>query len=256
MTVGQLKAVVAGYLKKPVADFVVGSGATSTDLLLLALNNARKVAEKFYDFSICRKRGYLSITTNGDWTAPTWFTTPTPTVTMRKVKNWYLRTSGTGADGEFAGTDRVLRAITKDQEVALYARRDYLNYPTSPQARYPNDSQFPASEQPLLGQTYIIVDGRRFQINPTPSSSQLIVLDGFFWWNNWTSDADTDWWTTTAEEFLMYRTMVEANRLSQMFVGNMEGNLPPPTKEADRSLAELVELDRDSTEGSIQIQDL
>jgi hypothetical protein len=255
MTIGQLKAVVAGYLgKKSITDFVVGTGVTETDLLLLALNNARKVAEKFYDFSSCRKRGYLSLTTSANWTAPTAF--GGASFDMRKVRNWFLRTSGTAADGEFAGTDRVLRAITKDQEVQLYARRDYLNYPTSPQARYPNDSQFPASEQPLLGQTYIIVDGKRCQMNPTPTSAQTIIVDGFRWWPSWTANSDTDWWTEYGEEFLMYRAMVEANRLSQMFVGNMEGNLPPPTKEADRALAELVELDRDSTEGSIQIQDL
>lgn len=256
MTVGQLKAVVAGYLKKPVSEFVVGSGATSTDLLLLALNNARKVAEKFFDFSICRKRGYLSVTTNGDWTAPTWFTTPSPTVTMRKVKNWYLRVEGTGASGEFGGTDRVLRAITKDQQVALYRRQDYLNYPSIANDRYPADSDSPFIDQPLLGQTYVVVDGRRFQLDPEPTTAQIVVLDGYYWWNNWTADADTDWWTTTAEEFLMYRAMVEANRLNQMFTGNHEGNLPPPTKEADRALAELVSLDTDSSEGSIIIQDL
>jgi hypothetical protein len=256
MTVGQLKAVVAGYLKKPVSDFVVGSGNTSTDLLLLALNNARKVAEKFFDFSICRKRGYLSVTTNGDWTAPTWFSTPNPTVTMRKVKNWYMRVSGTGASGEFAGTDRVLRAITKDQQVALYRRQDYLNYPSIAADRYPADSASPFTDQPLLGQPYVVVDGRRFQLDPVPTAAQIIVLDGYYWWNNWTVDADTDWWTTTAEEFLMYRAMVEANRLNQMFVGNAELNLPPPTKEADRALAELVSLDQDASEGSIHIQDL
>lgn len=257
MTIGQLKAVVAAYLNKPdVSGYVVGSGATSTDLLLLALNNARKAAERFHDFSKCRKRGYLSVTSNGDWTAPTWFSVPTPNVTMRKVKNWYLRVEGAGSDGEFAGTDRALRAITKDQEFALYKRQDYQRYPSSQQARYPSDSQVPIADQPLLGQTYILVDGYRFQLNPAPTAAQTIILDGYYWWTDWTADSDTDWWTTTAHEFLMYRAMVEANRLNQMFVGNMEGNLPPPTKEADRALAELISLDQDSTEGSITIQDL
>lgn len=256
MTIGQIKEVIAANLHKTTADFVVGAVATEVDLLLLALNNARKVAEKFHDFSICRKRGYLSVLTSANWTTPTWFSVPTPTVVMRKVKNWFLRVEGTGASGEFGGVDRAIRAISQDQVSALYSRQDYRDAPLNPALRYASDSDANSIEQPLMGQTYVIIDGRRVLLYPTPTVAQVVVVDGFHWWTDWTVDADTDWWTDYGAEFLIYRAMVEANRLVTQFVGNQEGNLAPPQKEADRSLAELVSLDMDSTDGSINIFDL
>ena len=46
--------------------------------------------------------------------------------------------------------------------------------------------------------------------------------------------------------FLILQAMIEVNRLTQTFVGNVEGNLAPPIKEAQRALSDLVTLDKDS----------
>jgi hypothetical protein len=43
---------------------------------------------------------------------------------------------------------------------------------------------------------------------------------------------------------------VEANKLIEKFVGNVEGNLPPPTKDVERALAQLIATDEDSTDAS------
>ena len=55
---------------------------------------------------------------------------------------------------------------------------------------------------------------------------------------------------------MILQAMIEVNRLTQTFVGNVEGNLAPPIKEAQRALGDLVTLDKDSIEGAIEIQDL
>jgi hypothetical protein len=254
MTIGQIHASIAAYLRKPIADFVIGSGATQTDLLYLALNNARKAAEKARDFSICRKRGYFSITTSANWTAPTWF--DATSVVARKVKNWYVRTTGTGASGEFGGIDRAVKAVTLDQISSLYRRSDYATVPMDSNQRYAADFDTTFGLDPLLGQTYIIIDGQRCQLHPVPTTAQVIVVDAYFWYPDWTTGTTDDWWTKYGSEYLLYKGMVEANRLNQMFAGNVEGNLPPPVREAQNALDELIKLDIDSTESSATIEDL
>ncbi len=253
-TVGQIKEVVAGYLHKTTTDFVKGSGATEIDLLLLALNNARKTAERFYDFSICRKRGYFSVTNGAtDWRSPTWFS---GTGTARKIKTWYERVSGGSDAGAYGGVDRVLRQLTQEQVAKLYAREDYLEAPLWNTERYLSDQESPLARDPLLGQNYIVTEGNNFYYYPQSTTTKVIVVDAFYHWPAWTTGTTTDWWTENAEEFLIWQTLVEANRLPMQFVGNTEGNLPPPTKEANEALTKLVQAEKDSTEGDLFISDL
>lgn len=254
MTIGQIKEVIAANLHKSVTDYVKGSGATEINLLNLALNNARKVAEKFHDFSICRKRGHFSYSGNAiDWRSPTWFS---GTGTARKIKFWYERVSGTTSDGAYGGVDRTIKALTQEQLAKLYARKDYEVAPLETTQRYLAEYDPAWGTDPLLGQTYVIIEGYNFYLHPSSTATRTIIADAFYWWPDWSSDDTTDWWTDYGTEFLILQAMNEANRLSQTFVGNVEGNLPPPLKEAARALGELVQLDKDSTESSITIEDL
>jgi len=254
MIIGQIKEVLAANLHKATSDYVKGSGGNQVDLLLLALNNARKTAEKAYDFSICRKRGYFSYSgTAFDWRSPTWFT---GTGTARKIKTWYQRVSGSQADGAYGGVDRILRALTQEQVSQLHAREDYQVTPFLPAQRYASDAIPAFGFDPLLGQRYVILEGFNAFLSQTGSESMLLIADAFIWHPDWTTNSDTDWWTDNGTDFLIYQAMVEANRLTETFVGNVDGNLPPPVKEAQAALAALVKLDIDSVEGSIFISDL
>lgn len=254
MTIGQIKEVIAANLHKGTTAFVKGSGATEINLLHLALNNARKVAERFHDFSICRKRGHFSYSGSAiDWRSPTWFS---GTETARKIKFWYERVSGTTSDGAYGGIDRTLKVLTQEQLAKLFARKDYEAAPLETNQRYLAEFDPAYGTDPLLGQNYIIIEGHNFYIHPSTTTTRTVIVDGFYWWPDWSLDADTDWWTDNGTEYLILQATIEANRLSQTFVGNVEGNLPPPVKEAQRALGELVQLDKDSTEGSITIEDL
>lgn len=253
-TIGQIKEVIAANLHKSTSDYVKGSGATEINMLHLALNNARKVAERFHDFSICRKRGHFSYTGSAtDWRSPTWFT---GAGTARKVKFWYERVSGTTGDGAYGGTDRVLKALTQDQLARLYAREDYRAAPLEAVQRYLADSDPAYGLDPLLGQNYVIVEGHNFYLHPVSTTTRIVIVDAFYWWSDWSTNSDTDWWTDNGAEYLILQATVELNRLTHTFVGNVEGNLPPPVKDAQRALGELVQLDKDSTEGAIEIDDL
>lgn len=254
MTIGQIKEVIAANLHKDTTSFVKGSGATEINLLHLALNNARKVAERFHDFSICRKRGHFSYSGSAiDWRSPTWFS---GTGTARKIKFWYERVSGTTSDGAYGGIDRTLKVLTQEQLAKLFARKDYEAAPLETNQRYLAEFDPAYGTDPLLGQNYIIIEGHNFYIHPSTTTTRTVIVDGFYWWPDWSLDADTDWWTDNGTEYLILQATIEVNRLSQTFVGNVEGNLPPPVKEAQRALGELVQLDKDSTEGSITIEDL
>lgn len=254
MTIGQIKEVIAANLHKDTTSFVKGSGATQINLLHLALNNARKVAERFHDFSICRKRGHFSYSGSAiDWRSPAWFS---GSGTARKIKFWYERVSGTTSDGAYGGIDRTLKVLTQDQLAKLFARKDYEAAPLETNQRYLAEFDPAYGTDPLLGQNYIIVEGHNFYIHPSTTTTRTVIVDGFYWWPDWSLDADTDWWTDNGTEYLILQATIEVNRLSQTFVGNVEGNLPPPVKEAQRALGELVQLDKDSIEGSITIEDL
>jgi len=108
----------------------------------------------------------------------------------------------------------------------------------------------------FLGQNYIVTEGNNFYYYPQSTTTKVIVVDAFYSWPAWTTGTTTDWWTENAEEFLIWQTLVEANRLPMQFVGGSEGNLPPPTKEANEALAKLVQAEKDSTEGDLFISDL
>lgn len=250
MKIGQLKTSIASYLHQAdVSTFVKGSGADQVDLLLVALNNARRLAEREHDFAACLKGGYYSVgATGANWTTGiTWWDAGAQKV--RKVKNWYLRGSDGIAGGEY-GTNTILRATDKDTLVKAQASL-YYSSPGSLD-RYPGTLAATATDwnDPLLGQNYVILNGPRVSYHPVPTSTQILPVDAYFWWPAWTASTDDDWFTDYGSEFLMYQGIIEANKLLSVFVGNVEGNLPPPTKDAERALAQLIATDEDSTDAS------
>ena len=122
--------------------------------------------------------------------------------------------------------------------------------------RYLSDAESPLARDPLLGQNYIVTEGNSFYYYPNTTETKVIVVDGFYWWPAWTTETTTDWWTENAEEFLIWQSIVEANRLPMFFAGNSEGNLAPPEKEAKMALQKLIDSESDSDLNSNFIDDL
>lgn len=61
MNIGELKNLVAGYLKRKPYEFLVND----VDTLLIAINNARKTAERLHDFRYSESSVFLSIGSSG-----------------------------------------------------------------------------------------------------------------------------------------------------------------------------------------------
>jgi len=361
MTVAEIQGVVAMYLQREVARFnVSGTGA---NLLLVAMNNARKYAERKHNWSVCRKKGYLSVTTANEvaWDSPTWFGGGTEK--MREGKHWWLRGDTTDTTNKFSTTDSPIKILGHGVKHVVETKQDYEDWGEefSEMRQLRQDSNW----HPMLNQPHGLVRGKWLELYPRPTTTQLLIVDGYAWWPMWTgvdsigttvwsftnvtdidltdatvdavevllsgptpngvvlirgsnpnpesflsgsqnyanviittwtlanivaaldkylylgsvssagsvvtialetsgytmeirtkdssnvqidtfsptgteTSATTDWWTENAEEYLILRTLVECNRLGHVFVGNKEGNLPSPEKQAEQLLQDLI----------------
>ena len=390
MTVAEIQSVVASYLQRTVDKFDVAG--TDVNLLLVAMNNARKYAEKRHNWSFSRKKGYFSVTTSNKVAldSPTWFDGGTEK--MKEGKHWWLRGSS-NVSSETMDVDKVLKVIDQGVKYRLESGQEYEGWGENWEEE--RLMRVSGTAHPLLMQSHAITRGKWLELYPVPTETKIVVVDGFYWWENWESvaqprwsitlptglfvnrvddsyvylnaqksgaggwvkqgvvvlddaangtnismaaspfgqvgaphvcldaagftkenlkvyleklgfecelttdsvkvifdgepttlsvmlynhttvaaeistnllgsmvletgavdlDAVSDWWTENAEEFLILRSIVEANRLGQMFVGNKEGNLPPPVKEAEAALELLIKQDEDMMQagGAIEI---
>ncbi len=385
MTVGEIQAAIATYLQKSVSKFDVAG--TDVNLVLVALNNARRYAERRHNWSVSRKKGFFSVTTSNkvDITSPTWFDAGTEK--MKEGKHWWLRSEDNTSDESLA-SDVPIKVISQGVKHKLETAVHYEDWGCEWQDRA--ELRTTGSRHPLLQQTHGVVRGKWLGLYPTPEATKKIVVDGFYWWPEWTSaaverwemtlptsvflarndesylsiniqtpsefkqiilylddaangtsisslgapygtgltpvmgldataftktnvfnvlnylgwdveltidsvkitgdgepsssavqfynsatgvfeinttmatslalsvsdmSALTDWWTENASEFLMLRSIVEANMLGMLFVGNKEGNLAAPEKQAERALELLIKQDEDMemAGGSIEL---
>lgn len=176
MTVGEIAQDVAAYLQRDYGSFAVGS----RNLILNALNRARKAAERRHDFSICRQKGYFLVTNKVLLESPTWWGGDGET--LRKGKYWWLRESGVTAS-EFGEIDTPLRVITAGVKYQLDVDRWYDQGLVD---RYPSDRRERSIDDPLLGQTHGIIRDKWLELHPVSTDQRMVVVDGYKWWNDWT----------------------------------------------------------------------
>lgn len=179
-TLGNIQKQIAMYLKKSLVDFDV-SGDAGQNLVLTALNNARKHAERLHDFSVCRQRGYFSFTEKTAWDSPTWYDGETGK--LRKGKLWDLRTEG-AITSEFGGTNIPLKMIRGDTKHQLESRRAYDAAVSDFERRALPDSTL-LFDHPLLNQVYIMTRGKWLEYYPHSADVKNIMVDGYRWWPDW-----------------------------------------------------------------------
>lgn len=180
-TLGNIQNQIAMYLKKSLVDFDV-TGDAGQNLVLTALNNARKHAEKVHDFSICRQRGYFSFASKTAWDSPTWYDGATEK--LRKGKLWDLRTEGAIAT-EFDGTNIPLRMVRGDTKHQLESRRAYDAAVSDFERRALPDSTL-LFDHPFLNQVYLMTRGKWLEYYPYSAETKNIMVDGYRWWPDWT----------------------------------------------------------------------
>lgn len=188
MTVTEIQSVVASYLQKNVAKFDIPG--TGVNLVLLAMNNARKYAEKRHNWNVCRKKGYFSVTTSNKVAldSPTWFEGGSEK--LKEGKHWWLRGSNNVVD-ETVEEDRVLKVIDQGVKYRLEAEKEYGG--TWWEERNERQDRTNTVQHPLLMQPYAVSRGKWFELYPKPTETKIVVVDGYKWWDNWTDVAQARW---------------------------------------------------------------
>lgn len=232
MNVGQIRQAVAGYLQVDESDLVKG-----VDLLLMALNNARKAAERLHDWD-CQRVTVASVATGGTgvWQNAVLYGTETA-VRLKTPETFYLQQGDallpihhmSRLHGANKARERISRRLMDGEE--RYARSLDLNviHNYAGNLRLPNVA---------------LLHGPNYTIEPIPESPANVVVDGYRWLDDYTDDTDfEDFFTQDGHDYLMWAGIVECNYLVQAFIPQTEGNLSPPEKARDRALEGLIEHD-------------
>lgn len=182
MTVAEIQGAVAMYLQRSVAKFDVSG--TSANLLLVAMNNARKYAERRHNWSVCRKKGYLSVTTGNkvSWDSPTWFDAGTEK--LKEGKHWWLR-STTDTTNEWNESDKPLKVIQHGVKHVVETKRQYQAMGDEWES-YVHDTG--SLLHPLLNQAHGVLRGKWLELYPRPTVTTQVVVDGYYWWPDWTNN--------------------------------------------------------------------
>jgi len=188
MTVSEIQSVVASYLQKTVAKFDIQG--TDVNLVLLAMNNARKYAEKRHNWNVCRQKGYFSVNSSNKvlLDSPTWFDGGTEK--MKEGKHWWLRGSANVAD-ETVVEDRVMKIIDQGVKYRLESSKEYDGVWWD--ERNERQDRTNTVHHPLLMQPYAVSRGKWFELYPAPTDTKIVVVDGYKWWPNWNSGASGRW---------------------------------------------------------------
>ena len=238
MNIGQLKTAITDYLQisfRPSgeSDNDAAILAKGDSLALIALNNARKSAERVHDFQFANKKVELSVGSSG-----------------AALSGALLYVPGGTASGS-ASVKGILGAWLKDDDgyanspIQLISSKHLWEQMTETKHvnglydRYPADR----TNDPLLVRRYLYRQDDKLWLYPNADDPLSVVLDATCWLDDYTDDADTDWFTQHGQDYMMWAGICELNKLFQTFVPRQEGSLPSPSKDRDRALQQLIVLD-------------
>lgn len=230
-TIGELKSIVAGYfvdaqgVNTPVATYTNINGQ---DFLLLALNNARRSAERLHDFQYSMTNVTLSIASGGSDVLDS----------VKRVSDVMLPVAG----GDFL----PIELITNDEwnsRVTRYVGTQPYDA-TRTLADYGIASVNPVAYQ--QGRTIALVPAAQFSF---PIAARLNVVKFL---DDYTDDADTDFFTTFAPDYLQWAAIMELNKYAKTFVPRVEGTLPETSVQTfmATAYAALIEWDGSQLSGS------
>lgn len=232
MNVGEVKKAMAAYLQKPVNEFMEGG----VDLLLIACNNARKVATRMHDWNCERVQGYGTLTDGiGNWKVVKDVTSDLEIV-LKQPESFYLK---------FGENLLPVNHHTRKHGKVWAAERNRARGVSSAYRYLGDDNTYREHIfGPFAGTSYnVYVHGENFEVTPAVSGEMTFHIDGYLKLDDYTQDSDTDFFTEEGHDYLVYAGIVEANHLVQTFIPQQEGNLSPPEKLRDDALATLIEMD-------------
>lgn len=225
MQFSTLKSLVAGYLKQEVSDFTING----VDTLGVAINNARRAAERIHDFRYSETTASLSITANGaSLTAATavgWATL----IPIKRVRRVSLPLAGGDhLPIEFMTVDDYLARIRRQTGRTAYSPANTL---AAQGVSFTN----PVAYQ--QGQSLFLAPASQFTFPVTATLDVVQFLPDY------SADTDHDFIMDEASEYLQWQAIVEGNKYWKEFVQRQEGNLQEPEEYAQMALASLIAWD-------------
>lgn len=200
------------------------------DLVLAALNRARKQAERVYDWD-CERQFVHGTITNGVGSRSAMLDENDEPVKIKQFETLYLTKDG---------IHYPLYHHSKKHKAVQSKQYLHSNQPLS---RYLSDAEVFTGDykQRLPHEAYLF--GDTIEIKPLPTENYTLSADAFVWLPDYAAPTDTDFFVEHGDDYLMWAAIVECNHLTQTFVPQQEGNLAPPIKARDESLATLREYD-------------
>jgi len=236
-TIAQIRDVIYGYLQKTTtlekAELTVGS----MDLVLVALNNARKFAEMAHDWSFVEAECFVTTSSrtlspstdtvwDAVWTTATLVGTNT-SVSVRAWRDWGLYFEGVRIPLN-VNTKRGI--LTREMEMKSRANRN----------------RYQGSTDTLIkpGRVEVVITGSRVKLVPAVSEATTLYFDCFTWMDDYTEESDTDFFIKHGAQYMLWASLCELNKLVKQWVPRQEGNLSEPTKERDIALEALIRHDK------------
>jgi hypothetical protein len=231
MTIGELKQEVKDYLH-------VGASHDATDLVIVnrlvlsALNKARKWAERENDFALAMVHGSVTVSPTTGGSLASVAVSGVGNVAMKSLVNVFLE-SPTGSGNLYPLTRRPRRVY-----VGMVQKSNQLM-----EARLPDDWPTEAPSTVATVNMEVHTFGGSIFLEPSPTVSVTLVLDGYRWMDDYTDDADTDFFTEHGHDFLLWHAVVSVNHKLEVFAQRQEGTLSPPTAARDEAWESLLKWD-------------
>jgi len=226
-TYQELRDAVLTYLQVPTgseSEFMRGT----TDMILVAANNAMRSGQKRHDFNFLAGSVQVSVDpdTGADWTSLTSIGTK-----LRRIET-------------------VFRVQTAGLSPIRWTTRQTLaNEILRSNDRSVSREWYPTDATEYVTETMALVEGNKIYLHPKPDAATTLEIQGYTWLNDLSDSltdgllSDTNFMLEYGFDWVMWQTLVELNYYTKQFVARQEGNLPPPTQMAERAWLDLVQWD-------------
>lgn len=235
MNLATLKATVAAYHQKTVAQLT----PETTDLFLVAANNARKNAEKLHNFEDCRCTATLAVA--GVTGGALEDAEITPEDTFSGIKE-ILAISGLRSGTDFVPLDFTTPDISIERDRYELELSDNF-WPVN---RYPSDAQL----LNRTGNAALVQRAGSLYFFPRVVASTdpplTVYIEGYGWLNDYTdtdlvpSAATPDFLVENGFSYLQWAIIIELNYIFQTFVPRQEGNVGSPDKMLQEAWRDLM----------------
>ena len=234
--IGHLKDVVKLYLQSafPAVENhpLLSQGDASTvetavnTLILQAANNARKWGERQHDFEAAGVTVEGTLVAGGSLALDGMKLYGTNTaVELKTVESVYIESEGSHTPIRFERKRRTAHKVLE--------RIDRVRY---------GDAYEPV-------ELVALIIGDDLWLHPELDEDVTLVVDGNQWLDDYTADADTDFFLKHGFEYMQWACIVEVNHLLQTFVFRQEGSLYPPEKLRDRAWENFLSWDAYKIDG-------